>query len=408
MSSYLTAALPGTGGTLRMEPADFFVEEIPLYEACGEGAHLYLSIEKSGITTFELLRQLARALNCPERDIGYAGLKDARAVTRQTVSVPLRRPQDVAGLELRGARILAARCHHNKLRLGHLAGNRFRIRIQRPVAEALSRAEAILAVLQQSGVPNRFGDQRYGVLGNSHRIGRALLSGDFAGAAREIVGDPAEILHPDWRAAALAYRAGDLQTALARLPRHCHPEQRLLEALHAGRSPHQAVLVLPRKLLRLYLSAYQSSLFDRLVDLRLAALRELWPGDLAWKHVNGASFEVLDAAVEQPRADAFEISPTAPLFGCKVRLAGGQAGQLERRLLDEEGLTLEAFRLSGGLTMDGERRPLRVPLAEVTTAADGDDLLLAFRLPRGSFATAVLHEVMKTATAPAALADVLD
>jgi len=246
------------------------------------------------------------------------------------------------------------------------------------------------------------------VLGNSHRIGRALLSGDFAGAAREIVGDPAEILHPDWRAAALAYRAGDLQTALARLPRHCHPEQRLLEALHAGRSPHQAVLVLPRKLLRLYLSAYQSSLFDRLVDLRLAALRELWPGDLAWKHVNGASFEVLDAAVEQPRADAFEISPTAPLFGCKVRLAGGRAGQLERRLLDEEGLTLEAFRLSGGLTMDGERRPLRVPLAEVTTAADGDDLLLAFRLPRGSFATAVLHEVMKTAAAPAALADVLD
>jgi tRNA pseudouridine13 synthase len=92
VNSYLTAALPGTGGTLRQEPTDFMVEEIPLYEACGEGGHLYLTVEKSGITTFDLLRQLARALQCPEREIGYAGLKDARAVTRQTVSVPRRRP----------------------------------------------------------------------------------------------------------------------------------------------------------------------------------------------------------------------------------------------------------------------------------------------------------------------------
>jgi tRNA pseudouridine13 synthase len=257
-------------------------------------------------------------------------------------------------------------------------------------------------------MPNRFGDQRYGVLGNSHRVGRALLNGDHAGAIREIIGEPAEILHPDWRAAALAFRAGDLPTALARLPHHCHPERRLLQALCAGQPPRQAVLSLPRKLLRLYLSAYQSALFDRLVDLRLAALGELWPGDLAWKHVNGASFEVLDADGEQPRADAFEISPTAPLFGGKVRLAAGRAGQLERRLLVAEGLTLDAFRLPGGLAMDGERRPLRVALAEVSVAADGDDLVLAFRLPRGSFATAVLHEVMKTSLGSVELADVPD
>jgi tRNA pseudouridine13 synthase len=169
------------------------------------------------------------------------------------------------------------------------------------------------------------------------------------------------------------------------------------------------VLALPRKLLRLYLSAYQSALFDRLVDLRLAALGELWPGDLAWKHVNGACFEVLEATGEQPRADAFEISPTAPLFGCKVRLAGGRAGANERRLLEEEQISLDAFRLGAGLTMDGERRPLRVPLAEVSvTAAEDGDLLLAFRLPKGSFATAVLHEVMKNPVVAAELVDVTD
>jgi len=408
MNNYLTASLPGTGGTMRQEPADFFVEEIPLYEACGEGEHLYLTVEKSGITTFDLLRQLARALRCPEREIGYAGLKDARAVTRQTVSIPLLHSRDVAGLELPGVRILSACRHRNKLRLGHLAGNRFRIRIHRPAPEALPRAEAILGVLQDLGVPNRFGAQRYGVLGNSHRIGRAILTGDFADAIREIIGNPAEIRHPDWQAAALAYRAGNLEEALARLPRHCHPERQLLEALRAGRAPREAVLSLSRKLLRLYLSAYQSSLFDRLVDMRLNSLERLWPGDLAMKHVNGACFEVVDPAAEQPRADAFEISPTAPMYGCKIRLAGGQAGLLERSLLDKEQLTPDTFRLPGGLTMEGERRSLRVPLQEVAVQTDEDDLLIAFRLPKGSFATAVLHEVMKTTTDPTDLPDVMD
>ncbi|TLM68188.1 MAG: tRNA pseudouridine(13) synthase TruD [Deltaproteobacteria bacterium] len=408
MSNYLTARLPGTGGTLRQEPEDFCVEEIPLYTPCGEGEHLYVTVEKRGLTTFDLLRQLARALRCPEREIGYAGLKDSRAVTRQTVSVPLRRPADVLGLELPGVRILEARLHRNKLRLGHLAGNRFRIRIHRPDPGALARAEAILDVLQALGVPNRFGDQRYGVLGNSHRIGRAILGGDYAGAIREIIGDPAEIRHPEWQAAAIAFRDGKPEEALARLPRHCHPERQLLEALRSGRPPREAVFALPRKLLRLYLSACQSSLFDRLVDMRLNSLERLWPGDLAMKHVNGACFEVVDPAAEQPRADTFEISPTAPLYGCKVRLAGGQAGLLERSLLDKERLTLEGFRLPGGLAMEGERRPLRVPLLEVTAAAEGDDLLLGFRLPKGSYATAVLHEVMKTSAASSELADVTD
>lgn len=405
MSHYLTATLPGTGGILRREPEDFMVEELPLYQPCGEGEHLYVTVEKSGITTFELLQRLARALRCPERDLGYAGLKDARAVSVQTVSIPLRRPEDVAGLDLPGVRILSARLHRNKLRLGHLAGNRFRIRIRQPEPDALARAETILGVLEDLGVPNRFGDQRYGVLGNSHRIGRAIVAGDFSAAAREIVGDPAEILHPDWQAAAAAFRAGDLDTAMVRLPRHCHPERRLLEALRSGQPPREAVLALPRKLLRLYLSASQSSLFDRLVDMRLHSLERLWPGDLAMKHVNGACFEVVDAAIEQPRADTFEISPTAPLYGCKVRLAGGQAGLLEQSLLDKERLTLESFRLPGGLTMDGERRALRVPLSEVSARLDQEDLVLSFRLPKGSFATAVLHEVMKNGGLPEELTD---
>lgn len=152
---------------------------------------------------------------------------------------------------------------------------------------------------------------------------------------------------------------------------------------------------MPKKLLRLYLSAYQSSLFDRLVDMRLTTIERIWTGDLAYKHANGACFLVTDPAAEQPRADSFEISATAPLFGHKTRLAEGQAGLLEQSLLDKEGLTLESFKLSGGLAMQGERRPLRVPIHGCECRKDGDDLVLAFSLPKGSFATAVLAEVMK-------------
>lgn len=397
MTEYLTSRIPGSGGRIRNQPEDFRVEEIPLYEPCGEGDHLYLTIEKRGLTTYELLRQLAIALNCRERDLGYAGLKDAQAITRQTVSVPLRKPDDVRGLNIPGVEILAATLHRNKLRPGHLAGNHFRIRIHQPEPNSLQRANEVLAFLEETGVPNRFGDQRYGALGHSHRIGRALLRQDYATAVAEIIGDPRAIVHPGWREAAAAYRGGDIPTAIEKLPRHCRPERALLTLLKNGKNPKQAVLAMPRKLLRLYLSAYQSSLFDRLVDMRMASLNKIWPGDIAFKHANGACFAVTDPAAEQRRADSFEISATAPLYGCKTRLAEAQAGLLEESLLDKEELTLQSFRLSGGLTMEGERRPLRVPIHAATCNTDADDLLLSFSLPKGSFATTVLAEVMKTA-----------
>ncbi len=401
MNSYLTATVPGTGGHIKETPEDFLVEEIPLYTPCGEGEHLYLLVEKEGITTHELLHRLAVALKVREREIGYAGLKDAKARTRQTVSLCGVSPEQAMALELENIRILDARYHRNKLRLGHLAGNRFTLRLREVGAGALDHALDALHILQQVGVPNRFGEQRYGVLGNSHLIGRALLRRDFAEAARLIVGDPAHITNERWRAAAECYAAGDLEGALAAFPGRFRDERTMLRALLDGRSAEQAVMGYPRKLLRLYLSACQSHLFDRVVAMRLATLDILWNGDLAYKHDNGACFVVQDATAEQPRADRLEISPSGPMFGYKMTGAKGQMGILEQSLLDKEGLTLEGFRLPAGLAMEGERRPLRVPIGTPEVRQDGDDLLLAFALPRGSYATSVLREIMKAEPADA-------
>jgi len=142
------------------------------------------------------------------------------------------------------------------------------------------------------------------------------------------------------------------------------------------------------------MSAYQSHLFNQLLVQRIQALHRLEPGDVAFIHASGAAFVVQEAAVEQPRADRLEISPSGPLFGPKCLLAGGAPGERERAVLAESGLSLEAFRLPG-IKMKGARRPYRVPIGDAHVEWD-DGLVLQFQLPPGSYATEVLREVMKS------------
>ena len=392
---FLTRELAGTGGSIKESPDDFRVEEIPLYLPCGEGEHLYISIEKRGMTTHQLLRRAAETFSVSERDIGYAGLKDSNATTIQTISIPLVAPNDARRLENEQITVLSAVRHRNKLRPGHLAGNRFRVRIAGPQPDSLPRAQEILARLQTTGLPNYFGAQRYGALGNSHRIGLAILRGDHESACHLLIGDPVKIEHPDWRRSAELYHAGNIADALSLLPRHCRYERQLLAGLAKGYAPKKALLNLPVNILRLYLSACQSSLFDRIVDMRLATLDRIWPGDIAIKHINGACFRVDDVVAEQSRADRFEISATAPLFGHQVMIAGGQSGLLEEALLDKEKLALADFKLGRGLAMAGERRAIRVPLNSVTINSDANNFVLEFELPKGSYATSLLREITK-------------
>ncbi|MBI1919818.1 MAG: tRNA pseudouridine(13) synthase TruD [Geobacter sp.] len=393
---YLTTDIPGTGGVMKESPEDFRVEEIPLYLPCGEGEHVYLTFEKRGITTLEAIRRIARGAGVQERDIGYAGMKDARALTVQTISVPRVAPELLMGLDLPSIRSLAAVPHRNKLKLGHLAGNRFRIRVRGVTPEALQRAEAVLNVLSERGVPNFFGEQRYGAQGNSHLIGRALLRQDWHGAVDVLMGDPAAVEDAGWRTAIEAYRNGDLAGSIAAFPRFCATEREVLKRLVARPDDYrQAFRAVHPRLVKLYLSAFQSFLFDRVLALRLDGFDRVMAGDLAWKHANGACFLVEDVVAEEPRAKAFEISPTGPMFGCRMKLPDGEPHRLEESILLEEGITLEQFDLAGGLRMEGERRPLRVPLGEPLAGQDTEGLLLEFSLPKGSYATAVLREVMK-------------
>jgi len=393
---YLTAGLPGTGGVFKATADDFEVTEIPLYEASGSGEHTYALVEKRGLTTLEMLRRISRALEVPERDMGYAGMKDARGITRQTVSIPGVSPEQVQAVDVPGIKVLSAARHTNKLRLGHLAGNRFRIRIRGVQEYPVEKAEAILSVLCSRGVPNYFGEQRYGSQGNSADIGIGLLRGDFEGAVFALFGSP-ELVHDErWQKGIAAFRAGQLAEAAELIPSHCRTEREVLKSLL--RKPgewERAVKTIHPRLISLYISAAQSFLFDRVVAARIDSLDQVGRGDIAFKHLNGACFLVEDPDEAAPRAATFEISPTGPMFGRKMLSPQERAAADEAAILEAAGLSPETFCGTGKLRLDGERRPLRVPLQEASVTLEDGDLLLGFMLPKGSYATSVLREVMK-------------
>ena len=162
---YQTADVPGIGGCLRTSLEDFQVEEIPAYMPCGEGDHVFAWIEKRGLTSAFLLGELAKALEIRDSDIGIAGMKDRYAVTRQMVSLPPPiTPEAVLALEIKGVKILSAERHGNKLRTGHLKGNRFILRVRDlscSVEDAVSRSTLVLEKLAVvPGAPNWYGAQR--------------------------------------------------------------------------------------------------------------------------------------------------------------------------------------------------------------------------------------------------------
>ena len=392
---YLTQDLPGIGGVIRETLEDFVVEEVPMYEPCGEGAHVYCQIEKRNLTTFDAVRLVANQLRVRPHDIGYAGMKDAKAVTRQVLSVPGVTEAQAQAVSAPTLSIRWAKRHRNKLKLGHLRGNRFEIRVRNVEQSAADTAQEVLEILGRRGVPNYFGEQRFGSKGETHLPGREMVRGDIEAAVRAFLGQPSPRETVRLQEARSLFDQGRLSDAQRAFPPAFRNERRTLQALIDTHSDWPAAFrSIPRELRRLFVTAYQSHLFNQIADRRIEQLDELWQGDLAYKHVNGACFVVEDVEAERPRLEAFEISPSGPLYGHKLKFAEGKPGEIEREVLAAEGITLEAFKSRVAQSLRGARRPLRFPISDVSVGFD-QGLLLSFFLPKGCYATTVLREVMK-------------
>jgi tRNA pseudouridine13 synthase len=389
-------------GLIKTDYADFVVEELPLYPADGVGTHTYFLLEKTGLSTMQAVADIARALNVRRHEIGLAGLKDARAVTRQWMSIEHVEPERVAALDIPRLRVLETTRHHNKLRLGHLRGNHFVIRVRQTETERLAAVQDAVAQLAARGVPNYFGVQRFGYRGDTWEVGRAILRNEPEEALALILGRPGPQDHGDIRRARQLYDRGDLERAMRHWPRMFRSERQALRALLRPKSnARRALSAIDRSTRNFYVSAYQSYLFNAVLAARLpTGLEQLWEGDLAWLHASGAVFTVESVADEQPRADRFEISPSGPLFGYRMTEPTGRAAEIEDEVRQREQLDRNIFQ-SGKIRIKGSRRPLRFQPTDtrVELGADqqGPYLELRFTLPRGCYATSLLRELFHAA-----------
>ncbi|MCG9130780.1 tRNA pseudouridine(13) synthase TruD [Candidatus Poribacteria bacterium] len=351
------------------EPEDFIVEELPLYEPSGTGTHTYFAIRKRNFGTLEAINRIARELQVSTRNFGYAGLKDKYAVTIQVLSVDGVAPEQVLEIEQRDIEVLWAERHAHKLRVGHLRGNRFALMLRDIPHDRLSLVKTVMAGLVTEGVPNRFGAQRFGRKNDSHLIGKALLKAEWETVLNYMLtADPLQVDDVARR----------MRRELARKP------------------VDRVITTIPHRLRKLYLSAYQAHLFNSILEKRMPHLGKLIEGDIAVKHSNGAPFLVPNPTIEQPRADTFEISPSGPIFGYKMRMPTGDALTLETSLLTDEGVRFEQFRKVVGIRLPGTRRPLRMPIQLHEVSATDSDLgvRLRFTLPAGGYATVVVEELL--------------
>lgn len=331
----LTADLPGIGGRIRHIPEDFEVEEIPAYEPCGSGDFLYLWVEKRDMGAEFFARQVARRLGIPPAEVGTAGLKDRHAVTRQMVSVPVAVESRLDQLAGDGITLLRTSRHGNKLKPGHLHGNRFRILVRDTDPAAAERLSPVLERIHREGLPNYYGPQRFGRDGETLTLGWDLLTGKPVRA----------------------------------------------------RSPF---------LRKLALSAAQSGLFNHYLGRRLTdgLLRRVLPGDVMAKWPFGGMFVAEDVAREQARFDARETVSAGPIFGRKTFAAAGEAATREEAILTEAGLARNTFHGFGKL-VQGTRRHNLIYLDDLAAAVEAEGVRLSFTLPAGSYATVLLREVMK-------------
>ena len=401
---YLTEEA-GIGGVIKAAPEDFLVEELPRYEPCGQGEHLYLRIEKCGVSHAELLGCLRRHFNVSERAIGFAGMKDKIAVTRQTVSIHL--PQDPRDVDLDHDRIrvLWASRHLNKIRRGHLVGNRFSIRIREVDPTKVTVVRRQLERLERSGVPNYFGSQRFGYRCNNHLLGAAVLTDDWPGMLSELLGTGGSPFPEYQRPRRELFDHGRFGDAAALWTPADRNELVAVKALRDGKSERNACRSVGKSTLAFFVSALQSAVFNRVLDRRIedGTLTTLVEGDLAWKHDSRSVFPVTAdelASGELPgRVESLELSPSGPLWGPGMTRPGAAVAEAELEALDAADVALDALCSADLGRRQAARRPLRVPLPNLQTDSGVDEhgsyIRVAFDLSRGAYATVVLRELMK-------------
>jgi tRNA pseudouridine13 synthase len=402
--SWYATETPGIGGVLRKEPEDFTVEETPLGGPSGEGPYLLCRLTKRNWEHQHAMKSIAAALGISHRRISWAGTKDKNALTTQYITIYGGDAEAVKALHIKDMEIEPLGITQHGLVLGALAENRFAITIRDCTAPDLSGTVASCTSAAAAGFPNYFGLQRFGVVRPvTHLVGREILRGDYDAAVDTYVGLACPDETPEVQEMRRAYcETHDAQATIAAFPAHLGFERSVLSylAAHPGDSG-RALQNLPPKLLSMFVSAYQSWLFNRVLSLRCAdgtGLDEPLPGErLIFMNgrediVTEANRRIVSVHIGRGRCAVALFIPGAGAFRPE-----GQDDERMAAILAEDGITAEHFERAGAfvhLHYAGTLRPISVK-TDIATEVKGQDVSLAFTLPPGHYATTICREFMK-------------
>ena len=401
---YYATGVPGIGGKLRSTPEDFLVEEIPLEGKGGStGPYLICRLTKNNWELQHAVKEIAKRLGISHRRIGWAGTKDKNAKTTQLISLFKVSPEEIAAFSLKDITLEVVGSANAQLSLGDLLGNRFDLVIRGAEGEDLEGRVAAVTTAAAEAFPNYFGLQRFGVIRPlTHRIGELILRAEYEQAVMTYVGEA--FPHEPEKVRLVRSRFSESRDVLATLkemPPQMSFERSMLSYLHANPGDYPGALrQLPPKLLSMFVSAFQSYLFNCALSDRIArgqALTEPVPGDRLI-FLNGRTDTVTAA-----NAGAAKIHLSRGRCGIALFMPGkdepgpGEANDAIRALLAARRITPENFRTASAFVQtkfDGAWRPIAMKTS-VESAVDGTDVRLKFTLPPGHYATTVCREYMK-------------
>jgi tRNA pseudouridine13 synthase len=351
----------------------------------------------------DALSAIARELGISRKQIGFAGHKDSRAISRQWISIENIEPGKIKSLAVRGVKILQLGKHSEGLRSGMLAGNKFYVRLRKvnlPSEQAVKAAEKIMAELISRGSPNYFGPQRFGLRNDSHILGCAIAKGDCELFADTFLGGAEMNESPAIAKAREFYKKGDYQKSYDLWPYVYADQRRALKTLVERKgSKKQAYHVVDKNLKGFFVSAYQSYLFNLAAATRMPDIDKILAGDIAYDHTSKEFFRVENSDTENLRCQNFQISPTGPLFGSQMMKLNPPAAEIENRVIEAAGLSERDFRQMSEYGAKGARRPLRFqPHNAIVSAGrdrNGSYIELRFELDPGCYATCLIREITK-------------
>jgi tRNA pseudouridine13 synthase len=429
----------GVGGAIRRSVDDFVVEEVlvdnskattastqskpPLGATEVKQRFLLCVLVKRNWDTLIAVKNVAKELGIEQPRIQIAGIKDAKAVTMQYVTLEDVSAEEVSKVQFKDLKLLPVGYFHEPLSAYFLLGNSFTIHVRnisQSETTAESRIKATISEIDKAGgIPNFYGHQRFGTTrAITHLVGKALLQGNLQKAAMIFLANPSSDEHPLSRQARAELQSNqNFKQALQSFPAQLRYERIMLS--HLAEHPDDflgAFRRLPLKLRMLFVQAYQSFLFNRFLSARIKnelSLSAAEAGDYvvnversglpmvrAGRIVDVSSLKSVNESIKAGKARL-----ALPLVGVKQKLSHGKNGELQKQILEEEGVELKSFRVDAlpEVNAKGELRAIVSPVkffrgqvSNDATAVKKRQASLEFMLLRGSYATVFLREIMKT------------